>query len=106
MHAVALAQELGVKKVIVPRGASVFSAWGMTMSDLRRDLFINRFVETEREGELALTQLFLQDLMHNAREQFVDEAIAPDQVDLRVSCKLRYQNQEHAVEVAHVLCVD
>jgi len=100
MHAVALAQELGVKKVIVPRGASVFSAWGMTMSDLRRDLFINRFVETEREGELALTQLFLQDLMHNAREQFVDEAIAPDQVDLRVSCKLRYQNQEHAVEVA------
>lgn len=100
MHAVALAQELGVKKVIVPRGASVFSAWGMTMSDLRRDLFINRFVETEREGELALTQLFLQDLMHNARVQFVDEAIAPDQVDLQVSCKLRYQNQEHAVEVA------
>ncbi|MDY7534034.1 hydantoinase/oxoprolinase family protein [Pseudomonas sp. Bout1] len=100
MHAVALAQELGVRKVIVPRGASVFSAWGMTMSDLRRDLFVNRFVETEREGALALTQVFVQELMHNARAQFVDEAIAPEQVDLQVSCKLRYQNQEHAVEVA------
>lgn len=104
MHAVALAQELGVRKVIVPRGASVFSAWGMTMSDLRRDLFINRFVETERDGALALTQVFLQELMHNARAQFVGEGIAPDQVDLQVSCKLRYQNQEHAVEVD--LCPD
>lgn len=100
MHAVALAQELGVKKVIVPRGASVFSAWGMTMSDLRRDLFINRFVETDREDALALTQVFLEELMHNARAQFIGEAIAPDQVDVQVSCKLRYQNQEHAVEVA------
>ena len=39
LHAVALAQELGVKKVIVPRGASVFSAWGMTLCDLQHDLF-------------------------------------------------------------------
>src|SRR5690606_10828600 len=40
MHGVALGQELGVKKVVVPRGAPVFSAWGMMMSDLRRDYFI------------------------------------------------------------------
>lgn len=100
MHAVALGQELGVRKVIVPRGASVFSAWGMTMSDLRRDLFINRFVEAERDGALAQTQAFLDELMHNARAQFISEAIAPEQVDLQVYCKLRYQNQEHAVEVA------
>ncbi len=38
MHAVALAAELGIKKVVVPRAADVFSAWGMLMSDLRRDL--------------------------------------------------------------------
>src|SRR6185437_1672346 len=42
MHGVALAAELGVKKVIVPAGASVFSAWGMMMSDLRRDYFVTR----------------------------------------------------------------
>ena len=100
MHAVALAQELGVKKVIVPRGASVFSAWGMTMSDLRRDLFINRFVETEHAGALLLTEVFLKELMNQARAQFISESIAPEQVELQVHCKLRYQNQEHAVEVA------
>ena len=45
MHAVALAAELGVRKVVVPAGASVFSAWGMMMSDLRRDYFVTRLAD-------------------------------------------------------------
>lgn len=99
MHAVALAQELGVNKVIIPRSASVFSAWGMTLSDLRRDLFINRFVDTAQAGKLEQTQQFLDELSGTAREQFVAEAIPPQHVELQVHCKLRYQNQEHSVEV-------
>jgi N-methylhydantoinase A len=99
MHAVALGQELGVKKVVIPRGASVFSAWGMTMSDLRRDLFVNRFFEANREGAIAESQSLLNDLSAAALEQFAKEDIAPERVKLTVQCKLRYQNQEHAVEV-------
>ena len=99
MHAVALAQELGIGKVIVPRAASVFSAWGMTMSDLRRDLFVNRFVDTARDGALDQAQAFLGELMLQARTQFDDDAIGAGPVALQVYCKLRYQNQEHAVEV-------
>ena len=100
LHAVALAQELGVKKVIVPRSASVFSAWGMTLCDLRRDLFVNRFVETCEPQALSQTRQFLDELMTSARAQFVAEAFTPQQVVLHVHCKLRYQNQEHSVEVA------
>ncbi len=37
MHAAPLAKELGIKKVIIPVAASVFSAWGMLMTDLRQD---------------------------------------------------------------------
>src|SRR5207244_1497576 len=44
MHAVALAGELGIGKVVIPRAASVFSAWGMLMSDLRRDFFVTRLL--------------------------------------------------------------
>ncbi|RZI30922.1 hydantoinase/oxoprolinase family protein [Pseudomonas orientalis] len=99
LHAVALAQELGVKKVIVPRGASVFSAWGMTLSDLRRDLFINRFVDTTQSQALEHTQAFLEELVASASEQFTAEAVPPERVELQVHCKLRYQNQEHSVEV-------
>ena len=42
MHAVALASELGIRKVVIPRAADVFSAWGMLVSDLRRDYFLTR----------------------------------------------------------------
>ena len=44
MHAVELAAELGIRKVVVPRTADVFSAWGMLMSDLRRDYFLTRLL--------------------------------------------------------------
>jgi len=99
MHAVALGQELGIKKVVIPRGASVFSAWGMTMSDLRRDLFVNRFFDADREGAIAEAQSLLDELTAAAVEQFAAEDIAPDRVNLTINCKLRYQNQEHSVEV-------
>ena len=53
MHAVALGAELGVKKVVVPRGAPVFSAWGMMMSDLRRDYFVTRADRAADEADAA-----------------------------------------------------
>lgn len=99
MHAVALGQELGVRKVVIPRGASVFSAWGMTMSDLRRDLFANRFFEAGREGATTAAQALLDELAQSALDQYGQEDIDPSRVRLALHCKLRYQNQEHAVEV-------
>ena len=47
MHAVALAAELGIRKVVIPRAADVFSAWGMLMSDLRRDYFLTRLLDLD-----------------------------------------------------------
>ncbi|TPQ32553.1 hydantoinase/oxoprolinase family protein [Cupriavidus pinatubonensis] len=99
MHAVALGQELGVKKVVIPRGASVFSAWGMTMSDLRRDMFANRFFEASRDGATSSAQALLEELAQSARQQYAQEDIDPSQVRVALHCRLRYQNQEHAVEV-------
>jgi N-methylhydantoinase A len=37
MHACALAEELGMRRVLMPRGAGVLSALGLAMSDVRRD---------------------------------------------------------------------
>ncbi|WP_345900788.1 hydantoinase/oxoprolinase family protein, partial [Martelella sp. UBA3392] len=96
MHGVALGQELGVKKVVVPRGAPVFSAWGMMMSDLRRDYFVTRLMEsTDREGLDAL----LSHTMERARAEYAREGFGPDKVSLKPLVRCRYQNQEFAVEV-------
>ena len=98
MHAVALAAELGVKKVVVPAGASVFSAWGMMMSDLRRDYFVTRLVDLAEGGAKDIEALFAE-TEEQARAQFAREGIDASRITFLRFGKFRYQNQEHTTEV-------
>ena len=98
MHAVALAQELGVRKVVVPVGASVFSAWGMMMSDLRRDYFVTRLADL-RPGSAREIEAVFAESEERARMQFAGEGVDPGRVSFLRFGKFRYQNQEHTTEV-------
>src|SRR5581483_6483771 len=98
MHAVALAADLGVRRVVVPRAADVFSAWGMLMSDLRRDYFVTRLIPLEPENAGRVDAL-LREVETGALEQFAREGVAGERVRFLRYGKLRYENQEHGVEV-------
>jgi N-methylhydantoinase A len=98
MHAVALAAELGIRRVAIPRAADVFSAWGMLMSDLRRDYFVTRLTTLTSENAARLEAL-LEEMTDAARRQFAQEGIAAEQVRFLRFGNLRYENQEHSVEV-------
>src|SRR4030043_2095664 len=50
MHAAALAKELSIKTVVIPKQSSVFSAWGMLLSDLRRDYLQTQIVDLSISG--------------------------------------------------------
>ncbi len=99
MHAVALAQELGVAKVVVPADASVFSAWGMMMSDLRRDDVVTLLVDLAAGNAAAIEAAFAE-TEARARDRFAAEGVDPAAVRLARLGKFRYQNQEHTTEVA------
>jgi N-methylhydantoinase A len=98
MHAVALATELGIRKVVVPRAAEVFSAWGMLMSDVRRDYFVTRLEGLNPDNAQRLDAL-LREIEGAALQQFAREGIGADQVRFIRYGNLRYENQEHGVEV-------
>jgi N-methylhydantoinase A len=98
MHAVALAQELGVKKVVVPAGAAVFSAWGMMMSDLRRDFFVTSLADLNPDSAASIEALFAE-TEAQAKKQFEAEGVEPSKVKFLRFGKFRYQNQEHTTEV-------
>tara|TARA_B100001013_G_scaffold104595_1_gene59558 strand:- start:1515 stop:3584 length:2070 start_codon:yes stop_codon:yes gene_type:complete len=98
MHAVALAQELGVKKVIIPAAASVFSAWGMMMSDLRRDHFVTHLVDLA-EGAAAEIESVFSSVELQAIEQFQTEGIDKKSIKFIRYGNFRYKNQEHTTEV-------
>ena len=98
MHAVELATELGIRKVVVPRTADVFSAWGMLMSDLRRDYFLTRLLRVS-EADAPKLDALLGEVASEAREEFAREGIPREQVRFLRYGNLRYENQEHSVEV-------
>jgi N-methylhydantoinase A len=100
MHGCALALELGIKKVIVPKQSAVFSAWGMLMSDLRRDYIQTRIIELDDSKSAARLNKSLGELEKQARDEFARESVDPSSVRFIRYGRFRYQNQAHSVEVA------
>lgn len=101
LHAVALAKELEVRRVVVPHAASVFSAWGMVMSDLRRDYFETALHDADTSAVAEIAAHFTA-VEARARGDFTDDesgGAGAEGVHFERLAKLRYQGQEHATEV-------
>jgi len=98
MHAAALAKDLNIPKVIVPAHSAVFSAWGMLMSDLRRDYI--RTSPTALDGNsAALISSALTEMEDEALLAFEREEIAPDRIYFERFLDMRYEGQEHSVRI-------
>jgi N-methylhydantoinase A len=99
MHAVALGEELRVRKVIIPIHASVFSAWGMLMTDLRRD-FLRTAVQRFDPARATSIESQYRELEVEAREKCGAEGFPSDRLRLTRFADMRYRGQEHTVKIA------
>ena len=97
LHAVALGEALRFRKVIVPRNPAVFSAWGMLVTDLRRDFVQTRITPLDDANGPLLAAAFA-DLERDALDE-----VGRDSPDVALTCSrhadLRYRGQEHTVKV-------
>ncbi|MBM7855063.1 N-methylhydantoinase A [Desulfohalotomaculum tongense] len=98
MHAAALAKELGVSKVIVPVAGSVFSAWGMLMTDLRSD-FVQTYIKRFNEVDLDQLNKEWKIIEEEALAQYQSQGIEQDKVIFSRYADMRYLGQEHTVKV-------
>lgn len=98
MHAPALAKELGVRKVIVPVATSVFSAWGMLMTDLRHD-YIQTFIRRVEGIDYEELNGTLVKQETAAISQYDQEGVKKENVLFTRFVDLRYVGQEHTVKV-------
>ncbi|HIR49923.1 MAG TPA: hydantoinase/oxoprolinase family protein [Candidatus Avoscillospira avicola] len=99
MHGPTLAKELNIRKVIVPVAASVFSAWGMLMSDIRHDFIQTRILSFQSAPMDTLNAMWRQQ-MEEAQARFAAEGIAPEETLFRFIADMRYMGQEHTVQVS------
>lgn len=98
MHAAELAKELGVKKVIVPVASSVFSAWGMLMSDLRHD-YIQTYIKPLNKMDILAINSTWGKMIEQAYHQFIEAGMKKDQIVFSRFVDMRYIGQEHTVKV-------
>ena len=104
MHAVALARELKVPRVIVPVNSAVFSAWGMLLTDLRRDLLQTHLVRLGTQSASVLAAQFAA-MEAEAMADLARDGIAADSgVLFEHLLDMRYQGQEHTVKVPVTAC--
>ncbi len=98
MHATALAKELSIPKVIIPAHSAVFSAWGMLMSDLRRDYVRTHPIPITNSSAAELNGIF-QEMESEAEEAYRADDIDASAVRFERFVDLRYDGQEHSVRV-------
>ena len=98
MHAASLARELGMPKVIIPNHAPVFSAWGMLLTDLRRDYLLTRVIRLEPANATAIAAAFAE-LAATATTDFQGDGYSTDQLVFQQYADMRYRGQEHTVKV-------
>ncbi|MFT2141192.1 hydantoinase/oxoprolinase family protein [Mammaliicoccus sp. I-M35] len=98
MHSQDLARELGVKKVIVPATSSVFASWGMLMSDLRHD-YAQTYLTNTKEINYSEINHKYDELIHEAKTTLKNENIDNSKMIVTKSIDLRYEGQDHPVEI-------
>jgi N-methylhydantoinase A len=93
LHAARIADELGMRRVLVPVASGVLSALGLVVSERRRDL-----VESVLLARDDLTRVNVAEVVQRLAERGRSELEAPD-AELRATYDLRYAGQAFELSV-------
>jgi N-methylhydantoinase A len=98
LHAMAIARELSVPRVIIPPMPAHFSALGMLLADLKHD-YVQTFVRelAETTGPQIADAFSL--LEKSALDTLKEEGAKPEQIMLRRFLDMRYRGQEYTLPV-------
>jgi N-methylhydantoinase A len=97
LHVTAIARQLGVGRVVVPRLAAVLSAWGMLTSDLRYEIARTHIGDASRLDAASLRALY--DDMEAEGRRRLSQAAFGGRVHVRRSANMRYGEQIFEVSV-------
>ncbi|MCL6637557.1 MAG: hydantoinase/oxoprolinase family protein [Alicyclobacillus sp.] len=104
-HCTGYGPEIGIREVIVPELATVFSAFGIGQSDIRHSYVHSfPFVLRDERGCIDVSRLpdiqaIVQSLTEKAQQQLQREKLTAHQAVFHYSADLRYFNQIHELVV-------
>lgn len=98
IHAVPIAQELGISRIIVPRESSVFCAVGTLLTDLKH-MYARTFVSDMETLDLERVSGVYREMRDEAKATLRSENVGPQSIDLVYTADLRYVGQFDEIEV-------
>jgi N-methylhydantoinase A len=96
LHAILIAQELGMDKVIIPPGPGHFSAWGMLLADIRHEYSMTMH---KRLGDIRMADLEANfaELDRRGRAELDKDGRHLKGIRTERFADMRFQGQEHTV---------
>lgn len=99
LHAARLAQELDMKRVIVPKAPGILCAMGLLLTDLRTDFMQTQFQELGPNAIAAIRGTFGR-LKRDADAWFEEERVARDAQAVEMTVDMRYAGQNYELSVS------
>jgi N-methylhydantoinase A len=97
LHVTALARQLEINRVVVPRVAAVLSAWGMLATDLRHEVVQTHLGDASRLSAEQLRQVF-ERIEGEGRRHLADSFNGP--IRVQRSVEMRYGEQIFEIRVS------
>ncbi len=98
LHAVALAKELRIPKVLVPPIPGILSAMGMLISDIRHDFVLTRIIPVSKADPHVLETIFA-DLREKALAVLAKEGVERKDATLFRYVDIRYVGQSFEIRI-------
>jgi N-methylhydantoinase A len=98
LHAALVATDLGIKEVIVPMHPGLFSAYGLLVSDFRRDYVLTEPMAIETASRERIEGV-LAELRRKAEAEFSDMGMDASGLSLTFTVDVRYAGQGHDLNV-------
>jgi N-methylhydantoinase A len=98
LHASAIAREIGMRTLLIPRAPGHFCAFGMLHSDLRYDLVRTWFTRLIDVSFADLKKVY-DELIVEGKQSLARSQIKPAKTVIAYAADMRYVGQEHPVTV-------
>ncbi|WP_026380815.1 hydantoinase/oxoprolinase family protein [Afifella pfennigii] len=98
LHAVAIARELAIPRVVVPRFPGLTSALGCILADVRHD-FVQTLAVPLRDIDPGSVEAVMREQMQAGRQLLEREKVRVSEVEVRHEVDLLFKGQSHVLRV-------
>jgi N-methylhydantoinase A len=92
LHAIPIAEEIGIPKIIVPIYPGNFSAFGLIVGDLRHD-YTRACLTNTKKVHISHIRDFFKEMAEEATRDLINEGFPKEKIALTYSADMRYLGQ-------------